>query len=111
MRRRRIHCAAPAGAVPPPAAASPDRQLRRGRRWCRQGAAARGADAIAWRDALEAFEAGWLAPALAALRSGRLDGLCLLAPGELGSAELQVSRSDLRKFWRKPRALNELASQ
>jgi hypothetical protein len=71
---------------------------------------ARGADAIAWRDALEAFEAGWLAPALAALRSGRLDGLCLLAPGELGSAELQVSRSDLWKFWRKPRALNELAS-
>jgi hypothetical protein len=72
---------------------------------------ARGADAIAWRDALEAFEAGWLAPALAALRSGRLDGLCLLAPGELGSAELQVSRRDLWKFWRKPRALNELASQ
>jgi hypothetical protein len=70
---------------------------------------ARGADAIAWRDALEAFESDWLAPALAALRSGRLDGLCLLAPGELGSAELQVGRHDLWKFWRKPRALNELA--
>ena len=72
---------------------------------------ARGANAIAWRDALEAFEAGWLAPALAALRSGRLDGLCLLAPGELGSAELQVGRSDLWKFWRKPRPLSELATQ
>jgi hypothetical protein len=72
---------------------------------------ARGADAIAWRDALEGFEAAWLAPALAGLRSGRLDGLCLLAPGELGSAQLQVGRSDLWKFWRKPRALSELAPQ
>lgn len=72
---------------------------------------ARGADAIAWRDALEAFEAGWLAPALAALRSGRLDGLCLLAPGELGSAELRIDRRDLWKFWRKPRPLSELAPQ
>ncbi len=72
---------------------------------------ARSADAIAWRDALEAFEAGWLAPALAALRSGRLDGLRLLAPGEPGSAELQIDRRHLWKFWRKPRPLSELAPQ
>lgn len=72
---------------------------------------ARSADAIAWRDALEAFESGWLAPALAALRSGRLDGLCLLAPGETGSAELQVGSRDLWRFWRRPRPLSELAPQ
>jgi hypothetical protein len=70
---------------------------------------ARSSDALAWRDALENFEAEWLAPALGALRNGRLDALRLLAPGEPGSAELQVSRNDLWKFWRKPAALSELA--
>jgi hypothetical protein len=45
----------------------------------RPGAPARSGDAIAWRDALARFEAGWLAPALAALRSGRL-GACACSP-------------------------------
>ncbi len=64
---------------------------------------ARSGDAIVWRDELARFEADWLAPALAALRSGRLDALRLIAPGDLGAAEVQVSRHDLWKFWRKPR--------
>jgi hypothetical protein len=66
---------------------------------------ARSGDALLWRDELARFEAGWLAPALAALRAGRLDALQLLAPGDRGSVELQVSHRDLWKFWRKPRAL------
>jgi hypothetical protein len=65
-------------------------------------------DALVWRDELARFEAEWLAPALAALRSGQLDALRLLAPGELAAAELQVSRHDLWKFWRKPGALTAL---
>jgi hypothetical protein len=65
-------------------------------------------DALVWREQLARFEAEWLAPALAALRSGQLDSLRLLAPGDLAAAELQVSRHDLWKFWRKPRALTEL---
>ena len=65
-------------------------------------------DALVWRDELARFEAEWLAPALAALRSGQLDDLRLLAPGELAAAELQVSRHDLWKFWRKPGALTAL---
>ncbi|KAF0163481.1 MAG: hypothetical protein FD157_3128 [Rhodocyclaceae bacterium] len=69
---------------------------------------ARSGDAIVWREQLERLEADWLAPALDALRSGRLDALRLLAPGELAAAELNVSRRDLWKFWRKPRALTEL---
>jgi hypothetical protein len=66
-------------------------------------------DALLWRERLERFEADWLAPALGALRDGRLDALRLIAPGEPGSAELQISRHDLRKFWRKLLALSELA--
>lgn len=69
---------------------------------------ARIGDALAWRDRLARFEADWLAPALGALREGRLDALRLIAPGELAAAELRVSRSDLWKFWRKPGALTEL---
>jgi hypothetical protein len=71
---------------------------------------ARSGDAIVWRDELARLEADWLAPALAGLRSGRLGALRLVAPGELAAAELLVSRRDLWKFWRKPRALAELVA-
>ncbi|MDK9703550.1 MAG: hypothetical protein OEL20_10460 [Sulfuritalea sp.] len=70
---------------------------------------ARSGDALVWREQLERLEADWLVPALDALRGGRLDALRLLAPGDLGAAELHVGRGDLWKFWRKPRALAELA--
>jgi len=69
---------------------------------------ARTGDALVWREQMEGLEADWLAPALEALRSGRLDALRLLAPGDLAAVELNVSRHDLWKFWRKPRALTEL---
>ena len=72
---------------------------------------ARNGDAIVWRDELSRFEADWLRPALDALRSGRLATLRLIAPGDLASTVLQVNRSDLRKFWRKPRALLELVAR
>ncbi|MCX7148749.1 MAG: hypothetical protein NTY05_04965 [Rhodocyclales bacterium] len=71
---------------------------------------ARTGDATIWREQLARLETDWLAPALEALRSGRLGALRLLAPGDLAAAELQVSRSDLWKFWRKPVALTELGS-
>ncbi|MCX7167810.1 MAG: hypothetical protein NTV11_16250 [Rhodocyclales bacterium] len=66
-------------------------------------------DALLWREQLERFEADWLTPALGALRTDRLDALRLLAPGDLAAAELNVSRRDLWKFWRKPGALAEMA--
>jgi hypothetical protein len=62
-------------------------------------------DALAWRDALLRLESAWLAPALAAMRSGQLDSLRLLAPGERNSVELGAGRAGLWKFWRKPRPL------
>ncbi len=70
-------------------------------------APARLGDALAWRDALVRLDADWLAPALAALRAGRLGRLRLLAPGEHNSVELNVARGELWKFWRKPRPLAE----
>ena len=72
---------------------------------------ARTGDAIVWREELARFEAEWLAPALGALRAGRLDALRLIAPGDLATAELQVSRHDLWKLWRKPRSLADLVPQ
>ena len=69
---------------------------------------ARSGDALVWRDELARLEADWLAPALDALRGGRLDALRLLAPGDLAAVELNLGRHDLWKFWRKPRALTEL---
>jgi hypothetical protein len=72
-------------------------------------APARTGDALVWRDELARFEADWMLPALDALRAGRLDALQLIAPGEAGSAELNVGRHDLWKFWRKPGTLTELA--
>ena len=72
---------------------------------------ARSGDAIAWRDELARFEAGWLVPALAALSGGRLGALRLIAPGDLAAAELQVGRRDIWKFWRKPRPLAELVAR
>ena len=69
---------------------------------------ARTGDALLWREQLERFETDWLAPALAALRRGKLDALRLLAPGDSGSTELLVRRHDPWKFWRKPGALSEL---
>ena len=72
---------------------------------------ARTGDALLWREQLERFETDWLVPALGALRSGKLDALRLLAPGDLVTAELLVSRHDCWKFWRKPGALSELVPQ
>ncbi|MDO8788777.1 MAG: hypothetical protein Q7J42_11965 [Sulfuritalea sp.] len=70
---------------------------------------ARSGDATIWREQLARLEADWLAPALDALRRGKLDALRLIAPGDLATAELQVSRHDLWQFWRKPGALAKLA--
>jgi len=69
-------------------------------------APARLGDAMAWRDALVRLETDWLAPALTALRHGRLARLRLLAPGEHGSVTLELGRTALWRFWRKTQPLH-----
>lgn len=52
---------------------------------------------------LQDLESNWFAPLLAALKSGRLGMLTIHAP-ESG-ASFETARSDLRRFWRRPRPL------
>ncbi|WP_454720716.1 MULTISPECIES: hypothetical protein [Cupriavidus] len=53
-----------------------------------------------WIERMHALEAGWFAPALAALESGALPALTLVLAGDSHYAEFTVRRADLRKFWR-----------
>jgi hypothetical protein len=55
----------------------------------------------------EALEARWIAPLLAALRRGRIGMLTLHVP-DAGRA-FEAARSDLRRFWRRPRPLEDHA--
>lgn len=67
-------------------------------------------DAMRWRDALATLEADWLAPALAALRSGRCGHLTLIATGHGRAMALALAPRDLWRFWRRPVSLADWAS-
>ena len=67
-------------------------------------------DAFAWRDALTELEQGWITPALAAMKSGQLQQIDLIAFGEQDSQTITLRRRDLWKFWRRPASLDELAA-
>ena len=54
-----------------------------------------------WNEAFAALETDWFAPALAALQAGQLAELGLTLCGDTGSVTLTITRSDLRKFWRR----------
>jgi hypothetical protein len=54
-----------------------------------------------WNASLKELEAAWFAPALQALTDGSLGRLSLTLCGDTGSVTLSVTRSDLRKFWRR----------
>lgn len=69
-----------------------------------------GSDALVWREAFAALERDWLSPALAALRSGRCRGLCLIGTGHGSGLRLDVRRRDLWRVWRRPLALAEAVS-
>ncbi|MGF6772842.1 hypothetical protein P3T18_005336 [Paraburkholderia sp. GAS199] len=54
-----------------------------------------------WNAAFAALQADWFEPALAALQAGQLNELGLTLCGDTGSVTLNVTRGDLRKFWRR----------
>jgi hypothetical protein len=62
---------------------------------------------VAFDGMREELEARWFAPLLAALRSGRLGMLTLHAP-EAGLS-FEVTRMELRHFWRRPRPVADHA--
>jgi hypothetical protein len=64
-------------------------------------------DATACRALAEALERDWFAPLLEALRAGRIGMVTLHVP-EAGAA-FETARADLRRFWRRPRAVARYA--
>jgi hypothetical protein len=61
-----------------------------------------------YRERLERLERDWFAPLLAALRSGRTGMVTVHVPDRLG-ASFETIRGDLRRFWRRPKALERYA--
>ena len=73
-----------------------------------RGAAQYG-DAHGWRDGLQQLERDWFAPLLQALRRERIGMLSLHALGPGGVISAEVTRGDLRRFWRRVRPLADFA--
>lgn len=59
----------------------------------------------AWREALSKLELDWFAPLLAALRLGAIGMLTLHLLGPERTLQVEVTRSDLRRFWRRRQPL------
>lgn len=57
---------------------------------------------------LDGLEQKWFSPLLAALRAGRVGMVTVHVPDSLG-ASFETVRSDLRRFWRRPKALEKYA--
>lgn len=66
------------------------------------------AEIDAWRAALASLERQWFAPALDALRAGRIAELRMCAIGDEATLELTVSARDRWRLWRRPLALATL---
>jgi hypothetical protein len=61
-----------------------------------------------YAETIDALDAGWFAPLLAALRAGSIGMLTVHVPDGLG-ASFETVRGDLRRFWRRPKALERYA--
>jgi hypothetical protein len=60
-----------------------------------------------YREGLAALEARWFAPLLEALKEGRIGMVTIHVPD--AGAAFETIRADLRRFWRRPRALEHYA--
>jgi len=61
--------------------------------------------ADAWHEALSKLELDWFAPLLATLRQGTIGMLTLHLLGLERALQVEVTRSDLRRFWRRRQPL------
>jgi hypothetical protein len=61
-----------------------------------------------YAECIDALEKRWFAPLLAALRAGRVGMVTVHVPDSL-DASFETIRGDLRRFWRRPRALEKYA--
>lgn len=62
-------------------------------------------DRAAWAERLASLEREWFAPLAAALGAGRIGMVTLHAMGAGGALDAEITRQDLRHFWRRPRPL------
>ena len=62
-----------------------------------------------YRDALARMERDWFTPLLGALREGRVGMVTIHVPDAAESLAYETIRADLRRFWRRPRALQHYA--
>jgi len=60
-----------------------------------------------YQDAVAAIERDWAAPLLAALRQGRVGMVSIHVPDAGECASYETIRGDLRRFWRRPKALEQ----
>jgi hypothetical protein len=61
-----------------------------------------------YRERIDALEKDWFAPLLAALRTGRIGMVTVHVPDHHG-ASFETIRGDLRRFWRRPKAIEKYA--
>ncbi len=66
-------------------------------------------DAHGWREALQLLERDWFAPLLEALGLERIGMLSLHVLGPGGALSAEVTRGDLRRFWRRAKPLADYA--
>jgi hypothetical protein len=66
-------------------------------------------DAETYREGLLVLETRWIAPLLAALRAGRIGMVTLHVPDAAQALSFETIRGDLRRFWRRARALGSYA--
>lgn len=62
-----------------------------------------------YQDAMAAIERDWAQPLLAALRDGRVGMVSIHVPDAGECASYETIRGDLRRFWRRPKALEHYA--
>ncbi len=72
-------------------------------------AAAQYGDTHTWREGLKELERRWFAPLVQALKQSRIGMLTLHALGSEDEFCVEVTRGDLRRFWRRARPLEDLA--
>lgn len=71
--------------------------------------ALRDGDVLAWRDRLIAIDTQWVRPLLDALRAITIADITIVACNRENLLESTVTRSGLRKFWRRARMLSTYA--
>ena len=62
-------------------------------------------DAYGWRENLKALDRDWFEPLWGMFRQGQVDQVTLTSLDDKGTRNFVVRRSDLGKFWRRPKPI------